>query len=279
MWRNIVILLSLSLFVACTGIQKIIAPGKGLVRDDANKPNISLGNEEMENDTLPDAKLKVKKNEYFGEKTKKAFSRSDSRTSEDYRTFHVLREPHQVDTYVREIFYHDLERGAVVAVVGKGQTLANLLHGPYERTIDEVVVAKGMFYYGMKHGTWLYQRRDSTLYDKEHYNKGWLRDAEITYFDASTKTKIKEVIPYQYGKKEGNYYRFYPSGNIAVRGLYENDYKVGIWEEFYDLPGLRGIKKEIQYARRFYEWDFEPFIRREWDRNYKEVYTSTKLNQ
>lgn len=279
MWRIIVIILGCSLLVACSGIQKIIAPDKGLVRDDENKPNISLEDEEAENDTIPDAELKVKKNEYYGEKTRKAFTRADSRTTVDYRLFNVLREPYQVDEYVREIFYHDIEREAVVAVQGKGQTLDRVLHGPYQRTIDDVVVAEGMFYYGMKHETWLYQRKDSTLYDKEHYNKGWLRDSEITYYDESAKTKIKEVIPYQFGKKEGYYYRFYPSGNLAVRGLYENDYKVGIWEEFYDLPGLRGIKKEIQYAERFYEWDFEPFVRREWNRNYVEVYTSPRLNQ
>ena len=113
----------------------------------------------------------------------------------------------KVDNYVRNVYYHDIKAGRIVSVVGKGQVLENVLHGPYTREINEIIVEKGMFFHGVKHETWLYQNRDSS-YDKEHFNKGWYKDSQISYYDGAGKTKIKEVIPIRYGKKEGNYYYF-----------------------------------------------------------------------
>ncbi|MEC7755118.1 MULTISPECIES: hypothetical protein [Roseivirga] len=276
MLKKLLLLGLIAAVSACGGINQVLAPAKEEV--DPDKPNITLEDEKSaREDSIPDAELKVKKNFFFGEKTKKAFTAYRDRNTEDYRLFNVLPEPIQVDRYVQEIFYHNTERDAVTKVQGRGQTLARVLHGPYERLVNDVVVEKGQFIYGMKHGTWLYQRKDSTLYDKEHYVKGWLRDAKITYYDEDTKTKVKEVIPYQYGKKEGFYYLFFESGNIAVKGQYVFDQKVGVWEEFHNIPGVVVQKRQIQYPSNFYDWDFEPYIMREWNRNSQTVYVSPKI--
>lgn len=266
------------LMTACAGVDQIFAPVEE--EKDPDKPDITLEDEqETETDTIPDAELRVKRNVFYGEKTKKAFTSFTNRNTEDYKLFYVLPEPIQVDSYVRQIFYHDTENNAIRAVEGKGQTLDRVLHGPYERIINDIVVEKGDFYYGTKHSTWLYQRMDSTLYEKEHYNKGWLADSKITYYDEGQKTRIKEVIPYRYGKKEGPYYLFYPSGNVAVAGQYTFDQKVGVWTEYHDIPGIVARKRQLQYPKNFYDWDFEPFIMREWDRNSGTIYVSPKAGQ
>ncbi len=230
-------------------------------------------------DTLPDAELKKKRNFYYGEKTKKTFTTKSSRTAVTYELFNVLREPVKVDNYVRQIYYHDVRKGEIVAVTGRGQTLSRVLHGPYKRTVNDITVEEGMYHYGTKHEIWMYQKTDSTLYDKRHYNKGWFRDSEITYYDEDQKTKVKEVVPYRYGKKEGDYYLFFPSGNIAVRGKYEFDRKVGVWEEFHNLPGVVRIKKEIQYPPQFWQKDFNAYVRKEWNRNATPTYTAPAKNQ
>lgn len=246
-------------------------------KESTDKPDIRF--KKVDVDTMPDADLKKKRNFYYGEKTKKSYTRKDGRTSVTFELFNVLREPVKVDNYVRRVYYHDSRRGEILAVTGRGQTLNRVLHGPYKRTINEVVVEEGMYYFGTKHEVWMYQKTDSTLYDKRHYNKGWFRDSEISYYDEDAKTKIKEVVPYQYGKREGEYYLFFPSGNMAVRGNYEFDRKVGVWEEFHNIPGVVRIKKEIQYPPEFYLKNFNSYVRKEWNKNATPTYVAPTKNQ
>ncbi|MFY0594024.1 toxin-antitoxin system YwqK family antitoxin [Roseivirga sp.] len=246
-------------------------------KEETEKPNIRF--EKGIVDTIPDAELKKKRNFYFGERTRKAFTRIDGQTNTTFEIFNVLREPAKVDSYVRKIYYHDAKKGQIITKEGRGQTLNRLLHGPYKKTVDDIVVAEGMYFYGAKHGTWLYQKRDSSLYAKEHFHKGWFKDSKITYYDEDRKTKIKEVIPYQYGKKEGEYYLFFESGNVAVRGNYVFDKKVGLWDEFHNLPGVVRYKKQIQYPEQFYLKNVKPYVKIEWNRNSTVVYRSDDQNQ
>ena len=135
-----------------------------------------------------------------------------------------------------------------------------------------------MFYHGTKHETWLYQNRDSSLYDKEHFIKGWYRDSQISYYDDASQTQIKEVIPIRYGKREGNYYFFFPNGKLAVEGQYVFDQKVGIWSEYWNT-GTVTVKRELQFRPEFYLHDYEPYIRREWAESAEQIYRSPKLDQ
>ena len=278
MLRRFIPLLFVLELVACGGASQIFESARKADEVDPEKPDISY--EKEETDTLADVDLKVKKNFYYGEKVKKAFTRTDNSTGTTFQLFNVLKEPVKVDNYVQEIYYWDPKADRVVAVVGKGQTLENVLHGPYERTVNDNVLDKGMFIYGMKHERWLHQNSDSTLSAKQHFHMGWFRDSEITYYDEATKEKIKEVIPIQYGKKEGYYYRFYESGKLAVKGQYVFDRKVGVWEEYYDSPGsIVTLKKTIQYRPEFYMKDYKSFVRREWDEYAQPIYSSPRLSQ
>ncbi|MBO6493978.1 MAG: hypothetical protein JJ978_00300 [Roseivirga sp.] len=266
------------LLTSCGGVDQIFAPVEK--EKDPTKPDITLEDEKpQETDTIPDAEERIKRNVFYGEKTKKAHTSIIERNTTDYRLFYVLPEPVAAAPYVRKVFYHDAKNNTIRSAEGKGQVLDRVLHGPYERIVNDVVIEKGDFYYGTKHGTWLYQRMDSTLYEKEHYTKGWFTDSQITYYDEDQKTKMKEVIPFQYGKKEGTYYRFYESGNIAVTGEYVFDKKVGVWIEYHDVPGVVVQKRWLQYPKVFYDWDFEPYIVREWNKNSQTIYNSPKTGQ
>ena len=259
-------------------MNRIFTSGKDV--PDENVPNISLEDEENEQeaDTIPDVEPKIKKNVYYGIKTKKGFTRNENRTQVIFELFNYIKEPIEVDDYVREIYYQNLDRNQIVKVIGRGQTLERVLHGPYKRTVNDVVVEQGMFYNGMKHEIWLNQRVDSVLYDKEHFYQGWYRDSEITYYDDATKERIKEVVPIRYGKREGSYYRFFENGNIAVTGQFEFDKKVGVWSEYHNIPEVVRVKKEIQYPTQFHLKRFKPYVRREWNRNAQLIYTASQLN-
>lgn len=264
----------LILFIAsaCAGLPDFMQTQQPDEKEE-DRPDISY--DEAEVDTLEDVALKQKKNYYYGEQTRKSYTTPQQGV---YELFNVLREPVKVDNYVRNVYYHDIKAGRIVSVVGKGQVLENVLHGPYTREINEIIVEKGMFFHGVKHETWLYQNRDSSLYDKEHFNKGWYKDSQISYYDGAGKTKIKEVIPIRYGKKEGNYYRFFENGRIAVEGQYVFDQKVGIWTEYWNTRTIT-VKRELQFRPEFYMNEYQPFIRREWAESAEQIYTSPKLGQ
>jgi antitoxin component YwqK of YwqJK toxin-antitoxin module len=124
---------------------------------------------------------------------------------------------------------------------------------------------------------------NDVLRDKQKFFKGWPKEAEITYYDAEG-TKIKEVIPIVHGKKEGTYYYFHDNGVIGVTGVYENDQRIGIWNEYYKFRrNRRNRKKEVQYAEDGFDKDFRPFIIKEWNNEGKQIYDrdlrKRKLNQ
>ena len=165
-WLLIILIVS-----ACASIPDFMSNGK--TEEDEDKPDISYG--EVDTDTLPDVDLKQKKNFYYGERTRKAYTTPQQGV---YEIFNVLREPVQVENYVRNVYYQDIKAGRILTTVGRGQVLENVLHGPYRREVNETIVEEGMFYHGVKHETWMYQNRDSSLYDKEHFQMGWYRDSE-----------------------------------------------------------------------------------------------------
>ena len=233
--------------------------------------------EEDPADTIPDVPLRKKKNVFFGVKTKRAYTVADAGGRTVIEDFYILPEPVEVDPYVLAIYRHDLQRERVVATRPRNNQATRVLHGPYKKLIDDKVVEEGMYFYGTKHMRWTKLTRQNRLTSKQHFHKGWYRDSEIEYYDGAGKEKIKSVLPIQYGKKEGTFIQFHPSGQIAVRGTYQFDKKVGIWEEFWDFNGRRYVKREIQFAPDAFQKDFQPYIRKEFDRNGQEIYVSPKI--
>ena len=92
----------------------------------------------------------------------------------------------------------------------------------------------------------------------------WPKESLARYYDKE-RTRIREIIPVEYGVKEGYYYYFYENGNIAVRGEYKDDRKVGEWIEYWPNRGRR--KKIIQYREDPYNESFKPYTVKEWAAN------------
>ena len=250
-----------------------------ILRLNVEKDTLLIYKEEVDTDTLPDVPDRKKRNYFFGQKTKRAYTVNKPGGRTVIEDFYILPEAVQVDPYVTQIFIFDPQRNEVKAVRGiKGRLINRVLHGPYKKMVNDKVVEEGMFFYGSKHQRWVLLSRDNKLIQKEHYHKGWYRDSEITYYDGDAKTQIQSVTPVQYGKKEGDYYHFFPNGRLAMRGRYEFDKKVGIWEEYHEVNTVV-IKREIQYPPDPFQRDFKSYVRKEWDQRSNLLYVSPKIGK
>ncbi len=223
-----------------------------------------LFDDEKEKEEKKAKKKKAKKNIWFGIKTQKGYTKREIRGQSYYEYFNFTDASRQLDPYIRDVYWFDTQERTIKTEgyqPGKGY----LLHGPYERVINEEVVESGMFYYGTKHKTWMLYDDNTILQDKNHYNEGWPRESRITYFDQSSNS-IEQIIPVQYGLEEGNYYHFYGDQQIAVTGEYRFGEKVGLWTEYWDTKNTEAIRKrEVQYQEEPYTKNFRPYIRAEWD--------------
>lgn len=248
-----------------------------LLDTNVQKDSLLIYKEEKK-DTIPDVELKKKKNHFFGVKTKRAYTVNKISGRTVIEDFYILPEPVEVDRYVLEIHTHDQNRGQVKVTRPNTRLVSRVLHGPYKKLVNDQVIEEGMYFYGTKHQRWTWYTREDKLTRKEHYHKGWFRDSEITYYDGDAKQRIESVTPIQYGKKEGTYIHFFPNGRLAMRGRYQFDKKVGVWEEFHEL-NRAVIKREIQYAPDPFQKDFQSFIRKEWDELTNLLYVSPKLSK
>jgi antitoxin component YwqK of YwqJK toxin-antitoxin module len=111
--------------------------------------------------------------------------------------------------------------------------------------------------------------RSDILLDKQSFRKGWGVESEIEFYDREA-TKLKEVIPVEYGEKEGNYFYFHDNGQVAVQGEYKFGRRVGTWTEYYKYRNRR--KKQIKYSDNPYDEAYIPFVVREWNEDGKLIY-------
>ena len=80
---------------------------------------------------------------------------------------------------------------------------------------------------------------------------------------------MKEIIPIEYGEKEGYYYYFHNNGRKAVEGEFHWDEPVGDWVEYY-ATGRR--KKVVRYSKDPHDDEYRPFTWKEWNRKGKLIY-------
>ena len=227
-----------------------------------------------EDETFTPKKKKKKKNVFYGLKTKKGFTTRGRGDREDDILFNYLREPQQTDNYVRDIYWFDLEKSQIKSR-GFNPQKGVLLHGPYSVRRDDIIIEEGIFYIGTKHGRWIRKTAQDILLDKEKYYKGWPKESRVKFYDPSTRTRIQEIIPVEYGQKEGNYYYFFKDGSRAVTGEYRYDEKVGKWTSYFE--NRRGRRKrEIQYRKDPDNDKFAPYIIKEWNTAGKVVYDRAK---
>lgn len=232
---------------------------------------LDLDKRESEEKEFTPKKKKKKKNFYYGFKTKKGYTSKGRGRTEDLVLFNYLKKPQVPDPYVRDIYWYSFEKKQIMKTRNYKPENGVLLHGPYTVTRDDVIIEEGIFYIGTKHGRWIRKTTKDILIDKEKYYKGWPKESLVRYYDPNTRTKIKEIIPVEYGKKEGNYFYFYEDGAIAVAGEYSHDEKVGVWTLY--NPKVRGRRlRQIQQRKVWHDEDFISYIMREWDNNGKTIY-------
>lgn len=175
-----------------------------------------------------------------------------------YMEYYTLKGTSRPLPFVREIFWIDTRTGKVVQALGRDRERYALLHGPYKEYVGEVLVKEGFYYLGARDGRWLEHDSKNILQDKTYWNRGFLAESKMSYFDSSY-TRLKEVIPVQYGRETGMYYAFHESGTVALEGMMEDGVRVGKWVEYFPTGNRR--KKEWQYDLN----ETEPSLLREYN--------------
>ena len=233
---------------------------------------------DAEKDALPDVvqkkKKKLKRNEYYGFKTKKGFTRNGSGESLMLELFNFLKDPVPTDNFVRDLYWYDYKQQIIRKTRDYDPKEGALLHGPYKKVLGDQVLDSGVYYLGLKHGTWMHHDKNDVLIDKEKYFRGWPRESMVRYYDRDRKV-MREIIPVEFGDKEGNYYYFFENGKIAVQGEYVWDRRVGDWTEYY--PNGRR-KKIIRYSKDPFSRDI-PYVLKEWNEAGREVYDYLKAQR
>jgi len=238
---------------------------------DTDKPFKLLTLEEKIDEPIVTKKKKPKPRVFYGIKTKKGFTRKGYGDRMALELFYVLKNRKEKFTgFARDIYWYDYKRAEVMKTAKFDPKNGVLLHGPYKKMVGTVVVEEGIFYKGAKHGRWMNYNRQDLVEDKSKYYKGWPKDSYVTYYDPNEKKHLKEVVPIEYGEKDGYYYMLHENGGIAVFGEYKWNEKVGNWTENYP-NGKR--KRIISYAKEPFDKEYRPYILKEWDDKGKEIYS------
>ena len=238
-----------------------------LFRVDYDTPlTIDLEEEEVVEDVAP--RVRKRRNFYFGVKTKKHYTRTGFGREAVYELFNFLKEYEGPPPYAQDFYWYNTRTKRIVNSLNVDENRAYVLHGPYRKMLGEQVLEEGWFYKGQKHQRWVRYNSSDILQDKSYWWKGWPRDSRLSYYDFD-REKLKEVIPIHFGEKEGEYWAFHSNGELAARGVFLHDYKIGVWREYYDNGR---VKREVQYPENPFDFQFDPIILREWSRDGQLIY-------
>lgn len=217
---------------------------------------------------------KASKTDYEGLPMIRQFIKIGSGDRTVVEEFNVLKTWQDPSPYVRENFGYNDKEGRIKPLT-KDMSGVYLMHGPYRRFQNGELVEEGFYYLGAKDGRWEKYDPKFMLIDKVHYHRGFPADAHITYYD-SAHTKVKEVMPYEYGKLKGTYLAYHPNGQLAEEGKYDDGVKVGRWTEYYPGTTRRFRRRVTQYGRDRWETGTEPVVLSEWDEKGKITYERPK---
>lgn len=241
---------------------------------ETDKPYKLLELDEKTSEPIVSKKKKPKRNTFYGVKTRKSYTRKGFGDRTTLELFYVLKKPEKPSIFVRDIYWYDFTRREIRKTANFDPKKGVLLHGPYKKMQNAVVLEEGIFYKGTKHGRWMQYDRNDILSDKEKYYKGWPKESLVTYYDPQgNNRRVKEMIPIEIDEREGFYFLFHENGTIAVTGEYKWDQKVGDWIENYP-NGKR--KKIIAYPKEPFDKEIRPFVRKEWDDKGREIFSSNK---
>jgi antitoxin component YwqK of YwqJK toxin-antitoxin module len=244
------------------------------IMDDNGTDKPVIYKDTLASDKRKEKVKKPKRKTFYSIKTRKAFTKTVKGRNVTYELFYILKKPQPPQPFVKDIYWYHTKRKQIIvgAIPEKEKPYAKIMHGPYRKVLNKQTVEEGIFYLGAKHGRWeKYEPGEQEiLVDKIKYYKGHSKEAQVAYYDLE-KTKVKEVIPYLNGKKEGDYFFFTPAGVLVETGKYENDIKVGQWKEYFEQKGR--IKKISQYAPDGFATDFVGYLMYEYDFNGIMVYS------
>jgi hypothetical protein len=220
-------------------------------------------------------KKKVKKRMFYGVMTKKAFIKKAVGRKVSLEQFYYLKKVQEVQPYVKDIYWFHTRKLKIFvgAINPKDKAFAKILHGPYRKMVDGKVEEEGIYYFGSRHGRWMYEKpqgEEMILVDKEKFYKGFPKESQFSYYDTDKK-KIKEVVPLKNGDKHGEYCLFSEQGNLVSEGEFEFNFKIGKWTEYFDT-NKRKMKRQLQYAKTWLEKDFKPYTLVLYDEKGKVVY-------
>jgi antitoxin component YwqK of YwqJK toxin-antitoxin module len=237
---------------------------------ETDRPYKLLELDEKTDEPVVTTKKKPKKKVYYGIRTKKRYTRKGKGDKALLELFYVLKKHEPPPQFVKDIYWYDYKRKEIRKTEKFDPARGVLLHGPYKKMQGQVILEEGIFFRGAKHGRWMRYSKDDLLEDKEKYYKGWPKESLVSYYDSERK-KVKELIPVEYGEREGNYFMFHENGTLAVQGEFRFNQRVGEWIENYP-SGKR--KKIIAYSKDPYDRRSRPFVKREWDEAGRETYAA-----
>jgi len=222
-------------------------------------------------------KPKKKKKVFLGEKIKRAFAKSGPKgRNQIIEIFYFLKYPQKLNAYAPAHCYYDTKKHKILKLAAAEEDAPTLkiLHGPYKKMQNNKVLEMGYYALGTRHLRWEKFDKNGVLLTKIHYEMGFPRDANVSYY-GNDRSLINEVVPYVNGRLEGDYAKFLIDGQPEWRGQFENGRKVGIWSQYWGFRNRR--RYEYQYAESGYDPEVtEPELVREYNRNAILIYDKEK---
>ena len=200
-------------------------------------------------------KKRIKKNVFLGDRIKRGLVKSGPKgRNQTIEVFYYLKTFKQPNPMSPAVYYFSPKKHKIFKALGElDPTTDKVLHGPYKRMQNNQVLETGYFANGTRHLRWEKFDKKGVLLTKTHYEMGFPRDANISYYDAG-QTMLKEVVPYVNGKLEGDYAMFRNDGRRLWTGHFENGRRVGEWTNFGDY------KKYPHYVFEYGETGYEPEV-------------------
>jgi len=255
-----------------TGLEGKAAEAKKF-KEDSKAFIESLGVKDLGKKIVKTAKKKLQpRDEYAGIKTERKLGNYGSGIRMTVEEVNVVKyvEDEALSPYAQDIFIFDASQSRVVSIPLRDAKNAQICHGPFKKYVNQKVVEEGYYFMGQKDGRWENYGPENELENKVYYEKGYTAGSIIHYYDGSKK-KIQEVIPRFYGKVQGTYYAFYPSGSLKEDGRLDDSVKVGRWREYHEFGTGGRLKKEWKFAKDKFDLS-EPILIQERDQQSKIIF-------
>ena len=220
-------------------------------------------------------KTKTKKNVFLGDRIKKGFVKTGSGKATIIDVFYYLKTFKQPSETAPAVYYYNARKHKIFKATGPLDPATDkVLHGPYKKLQNNKTLEAGYYANGTRHLRWEKYDAKGNLLVKTHYEMGFPRDANISYYDAG-QTMIREVVPYVNGKLEGDYVKYTAEGKREWTGKFENGHRIGEWTNYWDYKNYR--RYVLQYAESGYDPEpEEPELIREYSHGGSVIFDKEK---